>query len=290
MSKAAQFAKRWLLPPGVVDFTNDKRSQLQFYFGHSAGERNLLRQSAVLKDRHIGQRCFVLGAGSSVSSQDLQKLKGEFVISVSNTFVHPDIAMIRPKYHVTPSIIGGHGSLYESEKFVKWLREMEAATHDSEMIFYIGDKPLIEANGLFRGRPIHWVRYASYSGYMDGPIDLARLPPVWSVSETAITLAVYMGFKNIYLLGIDHDWFNGPLIYFYNHKTQHVLKPDQEKLGWADAEFQMRRHADIFKRYKYLFGIKHNIFNANSNPKHYLDIFPKVDFDSLFKADGEQVC
>jgi hypothetical protein len=29
-------------------------------------------------------------------------------------------------------------------------------------------------------------------------------------------------------------------------------------------------------------AIKMNIYNANANPNTYVDVFPKVDFDSLF--------
>ena len=60
------------------------------------------------------------------------------------------------------------------------------------------------------------------------------------------------------------------------------MKPTEQQLEFADSEFQMRRHADIFKKYKYLYSLKRNIYNANANPKHYLDVFPMVDFDSLF--------
>ena len=105
------------------------------------------------------------------------------------------------------------------------------------------------------------------------------------MSELAITVALYQGFSKIYLIGIDHDWFNGPLIYFFDHEKDHSLKPNQDKLVnkfGVDAEFQMRRHADIFKKYKYLYSKNKNIFNANADPDHYLDVFPKVDFASLF--------
>jgi len=44
----------------------------------------------------------------------------------------------------------------------------------------------------------------------------------------------------------------------------------------------MRRHAYIFKKYKFLSSMKKNVYNANANPRHYLDVFPKVDYDSLF--------
>ena len=237
-----------------------------------------------MENRHKGTRCFILGAGSSIKEQEISKLAGEYVISVSNTFVHPDFQIIKPRYHALPPLYRSHSSLYDEAAFVKWLRQMEGATDDAEMIMHIGDRQMINRNGLFEGRKINWVNYRNipWDERFDTPIDLSNLPEIWSVSELALTVAVYMGFDQIYLVGFDHDWFNGPLVYFYDHKTQHAMKPTEEKLAFVDSEFQMRRHAYIFKKYKYLYCLKNNIFNANANPRHYLDVFPRVDFGSLF--------
>ncbi|MCQ1774912.1 hypothetical protein NOI24_26805 [Neorhizobium galegae] len=248
-------------------------------------ERELLLATQELQDRHSGQRCFLLGAGSSISHQDLSKLQGETVISVSNTFVHPLFRTFRPRYHVLPPLVSSHGKIYPTEKFVAWLKDMEQKTFDAEMMLHIGDRNMIEQNGLFRGQVIHWVEYGLWDGSFDFPINLAHIPKIWSVSEAAVTLAVYMGFSEIYLIGFDHDWFNGKLVYFFDHTKQHAMRPDQANLDFVDAEFQMRRHAEIFRKYKYLNSFRKNIYNANAHENHYLDVFPKVDFDSIFRSD-----
>lgn len=253
-----------------------------------AEDRRLLLETRLLKGRHRGARCFVLGAGSSITGQDIARLKGELVVSVSNTFVHPDFARIKPRYHVTPPLIRSHGGIYSEQNFVSWLKAMEAATGTAEMFFHIGDREMIERNGLFGNRIIHWVEYTGRDEDFDTRIDLTHIPDIWSVSELALTVAVYLGFEKIYLIGIDHDWFNGPLVYFYDHAKEHELKPNAERLSFADSEFQMRRHAEIFKKYKGLYSVSKNIYNANSNPAHYLDVFPKVDFDTLFTAKTDQ--
>ncbi|MGR9073101.1 MAG: hypothetical protein ACU833_08565 [Gammaproteobacteria bacterium] len=179
--------------------------------------------------------------------------------------------------------MSSHRTIHSESDWFLWLKEMEEKTHDAALFLHIGDKKLIEDNNLFRGRTIHWVDYYKWDeARLITNIDLARLPSIKSVSETAISVALYLGFEKIYLLGFDHDWFNGPLVYFYDEKTEHAMKPNAEKLAFADSEFQMRRHAWIFRKYKMLYALKKNIFNANANPKHYLDVFPKVDFDSLF--------
>lgn len=284
-SKIKEVIKTWAVPPGVWTLLKNtflSRDQLNRDI-HNSEILSLLEQDKNLLDMHKGERCFILGAGSSVKEQNISKLEGEFVISVSNTFVHPDFERIKPRYHVLPPLLTSHGHLYSEEKFVGWLREMEIATGYAEMFMHIGDRKMVERNGLFKNRNLHWVEYIDkWDENFDTPINLMCMPPIWSVSELAISVAVYLGFDKIYLVGIDHDWFNGVLVYFYDHTKEHVMRPDQSDLGFADSEFQMRRHANIFRKYKYLNSIKHNIYNANANPLHYLDVFPKVDFDSLF--------
>lgn len=277
-----KFIKYWFLPLGIQNWLQVIKSKVSFYLKFSRKDRALLSLSTILQNRHIGRRCFILGAGSSVKSQDIKKLADDIVISVSNTFVHADFQLVKPQYHVVPPLISSHGYLYPDEKFVDWLRSMEVATGQAEMFFHIGDKPMIERNKLFQNRIIHWVEYTIWNDDFKTPINLAQLPHIESVSELALTLAVYLGFDAIYLVGIDHDWFNGVLVYFYDHSKEHIMRPDQQDLGFVDAEFQMRRHANIFRKYKYLYSIKKNIFNANSDAKHYMEVFPKVEFDTLF--------
>ncbi len=275
--------EQWLVPPGVWQRLMMAKSHLKLALT-SVDDKSLLSDNNSLKDRHVDSRCFIFGAGSSVKGQDIKKLEGEIVISVSNTFVHPDFQLIKPRYHVIPPLIKGHGEMHTEAKFNAWLKAMEAATGDAEMFFHIGDREMIERNGLFKDRILHWVEYAWWNGDFDTPIDLMCIPHIWSVSELALTVTLYFGFKEIYLIGIDHDWFNGTLVYFFDPGKEHVLRPDKEDLSFADSEFQMRRHANIFRKYKYLYSIKKNVFNANANKSHYLDVFPKVDYDSLFDS------
>lgn len=282
MSGIKQFVSKWMIPPGFRELISVVSIRLRGRHHHSPELAQLLEKNKQIFGRHKGERCFILGAGSSIAKQDLKKLAGECVISVSNTFVHPDYSVFKPRYHVLPHILHGHGVHYTQEKFVGWLREMEQKTLDAEMFFHIGDKTMIDSNGLFKNRVIHWNEYCPWDGTCDFPLDLAKVPSVWSVSEFAITVALYLGFEEIYLLGFDHDWFNGPLVYFYDHKTQHAMTPDEKLIPQVDAEFQMRRHADIFKKYKCFYQMKKNIYNANADAATYLDTFPRVDYDSLF--------
>lgn len=286
MNNMKKLVKNWILPPRVYSTISKLINLTKKEKRNSKNKieleiKQLLNKSELLKDIHNGKRCFILGAGSSILKQDLKKLAGEYVISVSNSFVHPDFHIFKPIYHVLPHLLHGH-SQYSKEKFINWLTEMERMTFDAEMIFHIGDRLLIEENRLFLNKKIHWIEYEVWDEDFSKPVDLTKLPSIWSVSEVALSAAVYMGFDKIYLLGIDHDWFNGLFKYFFDEKTQHIMQPDKSKIPHVDAEFQMRRHAQIFKKYKYLYSIKKNIYNANANQDTYVDVFPKINFDSLF--------
>lgn len=284
MMKPNEFIKEWLIPPGIWKHLSAiKNSPMPQRILLNTDEISLLERSKKLKDRHQGTRCFILGAGSSVSSQDIRKLSGDIVISVSNTFVHPDFSIIRPRYHVLPPLLKYHGGLHTEEKFVGWLSVMEIATCGADMFMHIGDRQMIENNRLFTKQRVFWVDYTEkWDANPATPVNLACIPPIGSVSELALTVAVHLGFDQIYLIGLDHDWFNGLHVYFYDHKKEHALRPNESDLRFIDSEFQMRRHADIFRKYKYLNALRHNIYNANANANHYLDVFPKVVFDKLF--------
>jgi hypothetical protein len=278
------FIKTWLLPPGFLHLAARSR----YLSPKSKAKKALLKSNQELAGRHEGQRCFIMGSGSSIKEQDIRKLKGEYVISLSNGYVHPDYSYIAPQYHALPPILSGHGQIFSKEKFSVWLKDMsDNLLQETEMFLHIGDKSLIDEERLFGRHKIHWVDYGPWSGDPHFPVDLSMVPHIWTVSELAITLALYLGFEKIYLIGMDHDWFNGPINHFYDHTKDHALKFDGTvfKNAGVDMEFQMRRHADIFKKYKYLFGLKQNIYNANANPHHYLDVFPKVDFDTLLTKE-----
>ncbi len=278
LKKIKYIIKNWILPPVVYDLLKKKRPRPAF--------NQLTENTKAIKDRHVGKRCFIVGAGSSIKQQDLKKLAGEYVISVSNTFVHPDYHIFKPQYHVLPDLAKGHRQYFTDDKFISWLKDVDLKTHDAEIFLHYYDKKMIDEHNIFKNRKIHWVDYWDWDleeGFNNSiPIDPGRIPPIYSVSELAVTLAVFMGFDKIYLLGFDHDFFNGVHVYFFDKRKEHKLHTEEVDLSKFDSEFQLTRHAYIMRKYKYLFNMKKNIYNANANQNTYVDVFPKVDFDSLF--------
>ena len=101
---------------------------------------------------------------------------------------------------------------------------------------------------------------------------------------TAVQLAAYMGFSEIYLIGVDHHFHisqnnKGEIVvdnsvkdYFsdkYNEDKANLYIPNTEKSTMTYVA--MKAHCD--KR-----GIR--VFNATRGGK--LEVFSRVDFDTLF--------
>lgn len=101
---------------------------------------------------------------------------------------------------------------------------------------------------------------------------------------TAVQIAAYMGFTEIYLIGVDHHFRisqnnagqivvdNSVKDYFsekYNQDKENLYIPNTEKSTLTYVA--MKSHCD--KR-----GI--HVYNATRGGK--LEVFPRIDFDSLF--------
>jgi hypothetical protein len=231
------------------------------------------------ENKYVDKKCFIIGAGSSIKRQDLSMLAGQFSITVSNVFVHPEIGAICPMFHVLPNVFQSHGHLYGEDKFISWFEEMDDKLPKSTvMVLHALDKPIIKKNRLFLEREVFWYGTKLWDEGAIVKIDPVCLPNIWSVSEVALSLAIYFGFSEINLLGFDHDWFNGPMVYFYD-KKDHKVGIEEKNVSFADSEFQMRRHAFIFKKYKALYALHGNIINCNANQNTYVDVFPRNSYE-----------
>ena len=92
-----------------------------------------------------------------------------------------------------------------------------------------------------------------------------------TVTYACIQIAVYMGFKEIYLLGVDCNYCKGSNSnYFFWEQKADVMnhKEDRMVLSYESA----REYADSH-------GIK--IYNATRGGM--LEVFERVEFDSLFQ-------
>jgi N-acetylneuraminate synthase len=236
-----------------------------------------------LKDRHTGQRCFILATGPSIKQQPVRQLAGEHCIAVSNFFVHPDYRTIRPRYHC---IAPFHAPITE-EGWQDWLKEAAANTGDATMFFGLRDLQRNTRDGNFASREKFFLNFAGSTEQIETHgVDLTRiLPPPQSVTIMALYGALYMGFTEIYLLGCDHDWILhlNASTHFYD-ESQHALNRGGYNEWFAPGlDTYFRDYLSLWKQYKVLRDIadRRGVRIINATKGGLLDVFPRANFESL---------
>ncbi|WP_245293698.1 hypothetical protein [Rhizobium bangladeshense] len=246
----------------------------------------LAAQNVQLRNRHAGQRCFILANGPSIKQQDIRVLKSEHVISVSSGYLHSDYAEIAPAYHCVPQITYG---LMSRADVVAWFREMHQKLGHAVLFLNHTEEAVAREEKLFAGRQ---VRYTVFSGgFSEYPTDeipdiASRIPAVQSVPVMGLMIAMYMGFSEIYLLGTDHDHFR-TAEYKYSFEPTVLRGKDStvdaggKPTSWYAEFVGLARLWEQYRSIKQIaqhHGIR--IFNATAGGE--LDEFPRVDFASLF--------
>lgn len=280
----------WLLPYRVyMDLRARKARRL---VERSPGFK-LPEINSSLRNVHEGQRCFILCNGPSVNRQDLSHLKNEIVFSVSRGYYHPEFLEFRPRYHCIPQISYG---LTTRDDVVRWFQEMDERLGDAALFLSSTEEPLVTANNLFVNRKVRYVFF--HDGFDSLPsrqiLDVSRpLPRVQSVSIMTLMIAMYMGFKTIYLLGTDHDEHKtGTYTYFFG---ANILSGKDEATD-ANGKVVASRYdmlnglAALWRQYRAIREIAASngvhIFNATAGGE--LDEFPRRTFEDLFPSSRQQ--
>lgn len=219
---------------------------------------------ASLKNIHRGDTCFIIGLGPSLRTEDLDVLEHHKAISFSmNTITK---AFDKTKWRPTYYVISDPRDC--SDEFLARLEEIP------KRYAFIADKVEVMRNseGTEKTVPFHALcNMSSKVGAVFSEEAERYLGYGATVTYFCLQIAAYMGFKNIYLLGIDgynHKVENHGYGHFYKEESvSSFAYTDQVYCGYEEA-----------KKYGEAHGIK--IINATRGG--YINIFDRIDFDSLF--------
>lgn len=156
-----------------------------------------------LKGIHDGKRCFIVGNGPSLCASDLDKLKKEYTFASNRIYEIFDQTEWRPSFY-----------LAVDPDFLKENREKLNLIDLDHLFLAVGEKDLT-------GYPVNKVTRIYFNEIMFKIIK----PPIWNdltsyistdisnhfsngytVTFQAIQMAIYMGFSEIYLLGVDFNY------------------------------------------------------------------------------------
>ena len=219
------------------------------------------------KGRHKGQRCFVIGNGPSLNMHDLDKLneRKEICFGSNGIFYAYDRTVWRPDYYVITDFMK-YKELYDrvlqldgESVFVRRFYNMEGMDYIANANIY--NSP--PQRNIFEFSDD--IAKAVYAGM--------------TVTYNMLQIAAYMGFSEIYLLGVDFSFatLSGnetnhfDIRYEKNAMMKDIFYRDENLAAYQSAEKYSRNH-----------GFR--IYNATRGGK--LEVFERVDFDSLMSEEG----
>lgn len=210
------------------------------------------------KNCHYGKRLFIIATGPSLRVDDVEKLKDNSELTMSVNYIYHlfELTDWRPDYYVISD--GIMMREYEKEN-VDFDKNSKVNKFFSDSYLKFWDK---SANDTYHG-------YSMEYNYDQICFSADCSEVVYSggtVIYVCLQLAVYMGFKEIYLLGCDFDYSS--VGHFYAENKHPV-----------DFDYELVRRAYLIaQKYALEHGVK--IYNATRGGK--LEIFERRDFDELF--------
>jgi len=245
---------------------------------------DVLRKNKTLRNIHAGKRCFIIGNGPSVNTQDITRLSSEVKITVSFFFNHPDTKIVNPDYW----ILADPNFWLKPEIFFSPLLKLTKDKAISSKLFVpTGGFPFFSSINFGSLIDLHFYHY-DWAKDIQNRIDLSSgVPPFGqNVIIVALMLAYYLGCNPIYFIGCDHDFMKVTREQYENIKVEHFYANHSqnkcsEHLTWDQWQASMARmnyeYAQL-KQYASHWGF--DVYNATQGG--YLDTFPRVQYESLF--------
>lgn len=257
----------WTINSDVFMHNRITKNKLLKTFGLS---NEYMKKMKSFKNRHKGDRCFIVCTGPSLKMEDLEHLKNEYTIGVNSIVRAYEKTSWRPTYYALVDLYAFGEYLKSADIPGEKLAEKAAFVHFRTQL----KKPT--GNEIYV--PISYVNHTE-SNMKKGKIKFSSDPSVcvydcFTVTNMAIQLAVYMGFKEIYIIGADCN---------YDPKQMHFIETNgiddkQRNAAYLPGAVEMSIKGYIAAK---KFSEKHNvhIFNATHGGK--LEVFDRVDFDSI---------
>lgn len=225
------------------------------------------------KNRYFGERCFIIGNGPSLNGADLDRISGIPSFASNRIYnIFPETSW-RPTYYAVfdegvarrEGVVDGINSFGCEMKFVREQGYLKAYRR------LTGDICYLHAHDSRK--------------YLEDPkfsTDLRRgVYTIATVTYTLMQIAYHMGFRNMYLLGVDHKYaktVGRDGIITENDGVRSYFGADGScGKNMAGASWEMDIAYDYAERISHQLGFR--IYNATRGG--CLETFERVDFDDV---------
>lgn len=265
-----------IFPPAFKNLNNYAEKEL-----YQAPEPDSAKL-AKLYNAFKGERCFIIGNGPSLNKHDLSLLKDEYVFAVNSFYYKTAETGFRPTFFV----VEDDAVMREN---IEQIRAYEAPykffpTNYKEL------HPAAENTYFFRMNRGFYEKSSPNYCVPRFSTDASKvLYCGQSVTYINLQLAFFLGFTEVYLIGMDFDYVippehgrKGDFIYSTTDDPNHFHKDYFGKgKTWKDPKLE--RVGMNYRQAKVSYeAVGRTIYNATIGGK--LEIFERVDYDHLLKT------
>jgi len=259
-----------------------------FYFGNIKvldNIQDILKDDFVNEDKlklfhniHDGQKCFIVGNGPSLCIEDLNEIHKSGIISLACNLIFKcyDKTQWRPRYYFFTDGVGIRETFTDNNV-------LSYVSKNCQYIFSRSNGDLAKYVNCIDNLMLFKYVFSDSEDIFSFSSDCSREVYIGhTVTYAMLQIAVYMGFKEIYLIGMDHS-FSMERTKDGNVTKRENIHNHAAILGsyglWGIAEPMKTTNAYISaKNYADTHGIK--IYNATRGGN--LEVFERVVFDELF--------
>lgn len=239
-----------------------------------------------LKDKHKGERCFIIGNGPSLTAADLEKLRGEVTFAANRIFKIFEKTDWRPTYYVCIDyfVYGvDHAKINDIDskiKFVPLERALAAGKVYKEITYY---NRYVSCVNIQRGNIVRSKQF-DFSDNVEEIVYGGE-----TVLYDAMQMAVYMGFSQIYFIGVDFEFgiemLEDGTIVQRDIACNHFDKSyDDELLEHQAPVALMWRAQKAFEKGREECE-KRGIVVKNATRGGKLDVFERISLEEILETD-----
>lgn len=190
----------------------------------AAGDHNLLRRLMgpfrqhggfrSYKDKHTGERCVIIGNGPSLNQTNLGLLENEITFGLNKVFLLFPKVTFRPTYVVSyvPDVVAQCKEQFTSLPMPLFVSK--------------------EARALLSERTFETHQFGALKRFCFSLSPPTEICVGHTVTYVTMQLAFYMGFRQVILIGMDHDFgYDGP------PDTWHVVDKPTKARHFVDDYF-----------------------------------------------------
>lgn len=280
MHRAVKVAADWLIAPNVQKIATR-------LYRRTLGEP--IYANRQLHNRHADRRrCFVIGNGPSLKGLDLSPLAHEVTIGANSFYKHPSAEAMGLDY-----LCMGDPTFYADEpRVVEWHRIIEARMPQTTLITHQAAARFFAKHGLHAQREVYYITVAERPVHEASAVNLDFAHPL-NIGQTTgtlimIPLAMFLGFREIYLLGFDANWLED-LNASYHFYDQHEIFTEFDSVSTDGRgysyEDELRAVHREFESHRLLHeraqqaGV--SIINATAGGR--VDVYPRKSLEEVLR-------